>query len=87
MGKIKDAEKKHILTEREFNYLGLLNSALGLHTLKDRIISGFLYYVCTTKFGYAEDVNLLFEIDLDADTRELKVREIPNKDLTDRTSQ
>jgi len=90
MGKIKNADKgTHKLTEREFNYLNLLNSALTFHTLKDRIISGYLYYVCTTKFGYDENVNLLFEIDLDSDTMELKVQEVSNENLksTDRKPQ
>ena len=82
MGKIKNADNnKHKLTEREFNYLKLLNSALTFNTFKDRIISGFLYYVCTTKFEYKENVNLMFEIDLDSDDRELIVKEVPNEDL------
>lgn len=82
MGKIKKAEDNvHILTEREYNYLKLLNTAMTFHTLKDRIISGYLYYVCTTKFGYSEDINLLFEIDLDDDKRELKIQEIKNEDI------
>jgi len=84
MGKIKesnDAQKTHKLTEREFNYLKLLTSALTFHTLKDRLISGYLYYVCSSRFGYSETVNLLFEIDLDSDNAELKVTEVKNEDL------
>jgi len=82
MGKVKKtADNTHVLTEREFNYLKLLHSALTFHTLSDRIISGYLYYVCTSRFGYADDINLLFEIDLDLDTRELKVQEVKNEDI------
>lgn len=84
MGKIKEAtgkNKEHKLTEREFNYLKLLNSSLHFHTLKDRLISGFLYYICSTKFGYSETVNLLFEIDLDSDEPILKVAEVKNEDI------
>ena len=88
MGKIKNSENgKHKLTEREFNYLKLLNSALTFHTLKDRLISGYLYYICNSRFGYGENINLLFEIDLDSDEMELIVKEVPNEDLTDRKNQ
>lgn len=83
MGKIKNSDNgKHKLTEREFNYLNLLNSALTFNTFKDRIISGFLYHVCKTRFGYNDDVNLMFEIDLDSKDMELFVKEVPNQDLT-----
>lgn len=80
MGKIKNSQKNgktHILSEREMNYLRILNSALSFNTYKDKIISGFCYYVCTNKFGYAEDENLIFEIDLDNEKNELKVRTVP----------
>ena len=80
MGKIKHSEKNgktHVLTEREFNYLKILNASLQFNTWKDKIISGFLYYVCTNRFGYKEDQNLIFEIDLDSDKAELKVKDIP----------
>lgn len=88
MGKIKSKdkdEKTYILSEREFNYLKILNLALMYSTLKDKAISGYLYYVCNQRFGYAENVNLVFEIDLDSDKRELKVKEIP-QDIIDSLS-
>ncbi len=77
LGKLKQ-QKKYILTEREINYLKILNYALITSTLKDKTISGFLYYVCNQRFGFNEDVNLMFEIDLD-NSNELKVREIPTE--------
>ncbi len=64
MGKLKQ-QKKYILTEREINYLKILNYALITSTLKDKTISGFLYYVCNQRFGFNEDVNLMFEIVFD----------------------
>lgn len=84
MGKIKHSEKNgktHILSEREFNYLKVLNGALGFNTWKDKIISGFLYYVCCSRFGYREDQSLIFEIDLDSDKNELIVKEIPAEEI------
>lgn len=80
MGKIKHSEKNgktHILSEREINYLKILNISLQYHVWKDKIISGFLYFICTTRFGYKENENLIFEIDLDSDKSELKVKEVP----------
>lgn len=79
MGKIKNNDNTHILSEREFDYLKILNLAMHYNVLKDKVLSGYLYYVCTTRFGYAEDTNLQFEIDLDQDTRELKVHELPKE--------
>lgn len=80
MGSIKSkkqTEKTHILTGREWNYLKILTSSLMFHTWKDKIISGFLYEVCNLRFRYPEDCNLIFEIDLDDDKQQLKVREVP----------
>lgn len=82
MTRIKDTspeEQKETLTEIEWNYLKVLNNSLQLHTLKDRIISGFLYYVANTRFGYDKDTNLNFELDLDDDKREIKIRKIPQE--------
>ena len=80
MGKIKTKKDNvHVLTDREFDYLKILNLALTYNILKDKVLSGYLYYVCTTKFGYDEDTNLQFEIDLDKDTKELTVHEIPKE--------
>lgn len=86
MGKIKDGAKLgkvFALTEREMNYLRILNASLQFNTWKDKIISGFLYYVCTNRFGYPETANLIFEIDLDNDKNELIVKEIPDKAVKD----
>lgn len=80
MGKIKKSnqnEQAHALTEREVNYLRILNTSLQFNTWKDKIISGFLYYVCTNRFGYTEEQSLVFEIDLDSDKNELLVKTIP----------
>jgi hypothetical protein len=80
MGKIKtNKDNKHILSEREFDYLKILNLALSYSVFKDKVLSGYLYQVCTNRFGYAEDTNLQFEIDLDLDTRELTVHELPKE--------
>lgn len=82
MARIKDkSEDSHKLTEREFNYLKILNLALSYNILKDKAISGFLYYVCNARFGYKEDDNLIFEIDLEDEAMELKVRKVPTADL------
>lgn len=80
MGKIKAANKDYksfVLTEREFNYLQILNNGLTFHTWKDKIMSGFLYYVCTNRLGYKETANLIFELDFEDDKHELKIRDVP----------
>jgi hypothetical protein len=82
MGKIKHSQKNgktHILTEREVAYVKILNYALMTSTFKDKCISGYFYYVCTSRFGYTEDQSLIFEIDLDSDKNELLVKEIPTE--------
>lgn len=85
MGRIKSGSDNitHILTEREINYLKILNLALSYNTMKDKIISGFLYFVCHSRFGYEEDKNLIFEINLEDEKRELKVREIPTEAISE----
>lgn len=79
VGKIKKSNKTYTLSEREFNYLKILNLALQFSTLKDKAISGFLYYVCNSRFGFKEDQNLIFEIDLEDDKKQLHVKEIPTE--------
>jgi len=81
MGAIKktNKDKVYILTDREFDYLKILNLSLQYNVFKDKVISGFLYYVCTNKHGYEEDVNLQFEVDLEDDKKELKVRSLPKE--------
>lgn len=83
MAKIKrsSADNAHQLTEREFNYIKILNLALQYSVLKDKAISGFLYYICHSRFGYRDDDNLIFEIDLENDAMELKVKKVPIEDL------
>jgi len=77
MGKIKEAQgAKHILTEKEVNYLKMMALSLTYNIAKDKLISGFLYYICTQRFGYAEDIDLQFEIDLEDKARELTVKEV-----------
>lgn len=83
MGSIKSKKDQvYQLTSREFDYLKILNLSLQYNVFKDKVISGFLYYVCTNKHGYAEDVNLQFEVDLEDEKRELKVKSLP-KELVD----
>ena len=82
MGKLKaklDEHKEYTLTEKEFNYLKILNYALATSVLKDKCISGFLYHICYSKYGYGDDVNLVFEIDLDEEIGVLKVKELPTE--------
>jgi len=68
---------KHVLTEAEVNYLKLLNLTLQYHTMGQRIMSGFLFYVATTRLGYAEDSNLQFELDLESEDKVLTVTLMP----------
>lgn len=82
MGKIKDSEPKsnvHVLSEREWNYLKMLNQFLTYHTMQQRLMSGFLYHLCNTRFGYGDNVNLIFEADLEKDDRKLIVKEISDE--------
>ena len=83
MGRAKQSKgfKTYTLTTREINYLKILNLALQYSVLKDKIFSGFLYEVCNLRFGYPEDVNLIFEIDLEDEKNELKVTEVPSSEL------
>lgn len=85
MGKLKDEAtnntsedlQQHKLTDGEMNYLRLLNLSLQYHTLGQKIMSGFLYYVCTQRLGYAEGVNLQFEIDFEKPEGILIVKLLP----------
>lgn len=85
MGNLKDEQLKtdtediqtHELTEAEMNYLRLLNLALQFHTMAQKIMSGYLYYVSTTRLGYKDGVNLQFEIDLQKDGRQLTIKLLP----------
>lgn len=72
MGNLKDEAlnttetedtQQHELTNSEIGYLRLLNLTLTYHTLGQKIMSGFLYYVCTNRLGYKEGVNLSFNFD------------------------
>jgi len=68
---------KHVLTDAEISYLKLLNLTLQYHTMGQRIMSGFLFYVATTRLGYPEDANLQFELDLQKDDKVLTVTLMP----------
>ena len=57
----------HELTPQEINYLKLLSLTLQYHTYAQKIMSGYLYYVSTNRLGYANGVDLMFEIDLEKD--------------------
>lgn len=85
MGKLKDEATKtetediqqHKLTDGEMNYLRLLNIALQYHTMGQKIMSGYLYYVCTQRLGYTDGTNLQFEIDFDKQDNMLTVKLLP----------
>lgn len=78
MGKAKtDESQVFTLTEQEYNMLKVMNLALQYNTAGQKIISGFLYYVCNSRFDYVDGVNLQFELDFEKDDRELKVTVIP----------
>lgn len=74
MGKIKQAnDKTHELTEQEYNMLKLMNEALRYNVAGSKIISGFIYYICSSRLGYEDGANLQFEIDFDKEDKLLKV--------------
>jgi hypothetical protein len=85
MGKLKDEAttnatedvQTHKLTDGEMNYLRLLNIALQYHTMGQKIMSGFLYYVCTQRLGYTDGTNLQFELDFDKQDNILTVKLLP----------
>lgn len=85
MGKLKDEAtttnsedlQEHKLTDSEANYLRLLNLSLQYHTLGQKIMSGFLYYICTQRLGYKLGTNLQFEFDFDKPTYILVVKMLP----------
>jgi hypothetical protein len=83
MGRLKEAAKEsaktHILSEREWQYVKLLNVALEFHTLKDQLITGFLVLICTERLDYPKDINLAFNMDLGNDSRELSVTIVTDK--------
>lgn len=85
MGRLKDEAttnatedvQEHKLTDGETNYLRLLNIALQYHTMGQKIMSGFLYYVCTARLGYKDGTNLQFEFDFDKQDNMLTVKLLP----------
>lgn len=85
MGKLKDEATKtdsediqsHKLTDSEANYLRLLNLSLQYHTLSGKIMSGYLYYVCTQRLGYKSGINLQFEFNFDTPENVLIVKMLP----------
>jgi hypothetical protein len=84
MGKARqntNTTKTHKLEEKDWKFLKVLNFALQLHVMKDQIITGYLIIICNKQFGYDENVNLTFEIDLGSDTQEMKVTEVSNEEV------
>lgn len=85
MGSLKDqasevaAEdiRQHKLEDSEVSYLRLLNLALQYHTMGQKMMSGFLYYVASHRLGYKQGVNLQFEFDFNSDSNILMVRLLP----------
>jgi hypothetical protein len=77
--KTKRQATTHTLSEKEYDYLKILNLALSTSIYRDKVISGYLYHLCYLKWNYPENVNMLFEIDLEKDDRQLKVEEIPTE--------
>jgi hypothetical protein len=67
------------LNDGEVGYLRLLNVALQFHTLGQKIMSGFLYYVSVTRLGYNNGVNLQFEFDFDKQDNMLTVKLLPTE--------
>lgn len=57
--------RQHHLTDGEMAYLKLLTLTLQYHTMAQRIMSGFLYYVAVNRLGYNDSPTtaLQFEID------------------------
>lgn len=90
MGKLKSEAletntediQQHKLTDSEVNYLRLLNMTLQYHTMGQKILSGFLYYVCTNRLGYKDGVNLQFEFDFGKEDNTLTVKLLPDTPLT-----
>jgi len=85
MGKLKDEAtatqtediQEHKLNDNEANYLRLLNLSLQYHTMGQKIMSGFLYYVCTQRLGYKPGTNLQFEFNFDTPDNMLIVKMLP----------
>jgi hypothetical protein len=77
MGKLKQsAEQTHELTESEYNMLKLMNEALRYNVAGNKIISGFIYYISSSRLGYKDGQDLQFELDFDKDDRLLKITEV-----------
>lgn len=85
MGNLKDQALKnetediqeHKLLDNEANYLRTLNLALQFNTFGEKILSGFLYYVCVQRLGYKEGTNLQFEFDFNKGDNILTVKLLP----------
>jgi hypothetical protein len=69
--------QEHQLTDGEANFLRLLNLALAYHTMGQKIMSGFLYIICTERLGYQDGVNLQFKFDFDKQDNKLEVTLLP----------
>ena len=80
MGNIKDSlkkEKKHTLTDGEFNFLErLILLRNQSNTAYNQLASAFLSFVAGNRLGYKEGSELQFEVDFDKGTKVVKVREM-----------
>jgi len=89
MGKLRDEAaakvtedvQEHKLTDAEMGYLRMLNLSLQYHVYGQKIVSGFLYYICTTRLGYKDGTNLQFELDFDKQDNMLIVKILPDDAL------
>lgn len=94
MGQLKDEAikktnedvQRHELSDSEINYVRLLNLSLQYHTFKQQILTGFLYYIATTRLGYKDGSSLMFEIVPDDEDNGLYVKLLP-ADMTQEQAQ
>lgn len=80
--KVNEDVQQHELTKSEANYLRLLNLALQFHTMGQKIMTGFLYYICIQRLGYKDGVNLQFEFDFSKEDNMLTVKLLPDTPMT-----
>lgn len=81
MGSIKNNSAKkndsHQLTDEEMNYLINLNAAKqNIIKEYDRVMSAFLHYLASSRFGYDSTDDLQFEMDFADQSRTLKISKL-----------
>ncbi len=84
MGSIKnkanEPDQAHELTEEEFNYVMNINQAKqNIAQEYTRVMSAFLKYLSVSRFGYAPEEDLQFELDFEDKKRVLKVTKLPKE--------